>query len=1212
MNLNIDQKHNKDPDLEFRKIYNIKEIKLEYFINILNNCHLICENINNFPNKRNLLNYEILNQCYFNNNTTNNNNDNDLQQYYEVSIYICEFISLFCTCIYSQQNISSFEDLIFQNLEKNFNNNNNLKYFELSSILCCSFGLYFNNENYLNKYFNFKTFSYLINYFLVQNKILQSKSYQIILELFGELFIFYSLNTQNKRIIKFIEEIQENFNNNLKILENFNELNLINFIKLIIFISKIHLNYNFSLLFYETGKEILHFCMEYICPKFFNLSIELFSSLCKNEELSELIFERFNNSISDIFNLEHFLIIIQDYSNELNKCEIDYQRINFEECEGLEFILELISKLFFYNNKILIKICNNSKFNLINNLFQLILSQIPISLKSKCFDLLTSICKNNYFIEEIFKILENSQILTNEQLKNNKGGIINDINEIENNQQTYLLLRSFIRFLSFLIFNHNKEFEINKYHQFLFENCLLKLSNLIYFNLEEKWLILCELSQFWNNLCNYSINYNIEFLRCVFCDQRFFQSFLLFINENNCPIETLFCIFRMFLSLIEQENNFELHMNSIDHSSFLSLIKQISWSSLILKKIILCIGENDKDLQFVSIQLALKLILISPNIVEINFSNLETYSIKNIIKCLILDEKEDNNNEINIRNSLLCFLNSLNNSSYFLRFICGYDLSNIPNSLIKSNLDKGILIKLIEKIINSESVKNYPIFSSLSFQLILKLCNNIYTITPLLNLIRSSSLNILERLLEQLTNLNSSKRSIGLFLQLIGIESSESSFKQTSSTTLHLFKLLFGFDNYLNKEHRIIQIFEFIDRINNEEESIEISKGLFESIISFLNNLNILEFIKNNINEYKLIFKELIINLIKKCLNIEIFEITKNLSNIIGFLSTIIYNNKIFKFLNINESIILLSLNLNLLKHFYEFQHNNSRLGIYLFLSNLINYHFKEINNNNNNNNFNNLINNYKNFLEILLIIDLNSEIIINKISLFSFIESLILINNFNFLNYFIEQNIYQLSNDWIIYEENYEQGSYLLEFKLSMFLKYNLNNLNKNFLINNNIIQSLSYNNYWNNLSKIYSTCNYKEISELQLNISLKILQIFNIIIIFNKFNKEEFYNFYLNYYNSIYSILDFSGLITIKCLKFLKELINFLNNLKEYFQKNNFQELFNKLKSLNNRFKSPEKYEDLFIKKFNSKNKNFSNKDFNKINKIIKEILILLEKIY
>jgi len=1188
--------NNKDPDTLFCQGYSTNDVNANQIADVLNRIRDTVRNLVFVPFNNVVVNYERFTYPSY----CNYDRNRESETFYQASMALAEFLALLTNLVHNGAGFNGFYDKIRPILQNEWTECARCPHFQ--RLAAAAFGIVTNDQELIDKFLNADTLCFLAETLLLQGRICQTRSFQVVLEVFGDVFVFQLMSCQYNIIRKCIEDDRKLLQDGMA---NFDSSVILSFLKLITTISRFRDSSDFAHMLYQNGSEVLHFASSFIVPKPFSISVSAFASLIKNKELADIIYQRFNDSISDVMNIRRFYLAIKGHASDMNTCEIDRRKLSSEDTKAIESILELSQAMFYHSADCRKSIASNPEYDLINSLFQLILSPIPATLKARCFDCLSSLSLDEQYLFEIWGQLDSCQILTDDQIECGTGGIISDIEETEVHERTYPLLRSFVRFLSFLFIEIAPPIKIDRFHMFLFEHCLMKIQNRIFNNINEKWSMICEVSQCWTNLSKFPIGGIKPFLRTALCDQRFIRCFISYVSEQECPLETLFCVFRMFLLIIDRESCFTQNMDSSDHSSYVAFTKQLSWSSSVLKRIILCIGELDRDLQITCITLAQRLAESSPSITQVVFSCSEAHAIRSFKRCIERDESEDDSNCYNVRNALLCFLNSLTGSSYFVRHVCGFDVSDAPRSLLKSTLEKGILTKIVSKIISTEAVKNYPRFSSLSLILMLNLCDSIYTVTPTLNFLRSSSLSFFEKLLNQLQNERSSKTSIGNFLCLLSRESHESCDKQSNGKTVASFKALFGNDNYYVKNRRVVLVFEFVDRIEDDSESSEIVHGLFEVCASYLSNKGVLSVLHENSSSWITIFVELIDHLMECCKRTTHQITTEYITKTISFVGNFLFFKGMIGQVDSQVSLQVLNNALKTLNYLYELQHNDSRLGLY----SLISYIFGSIKNHNSG--LNSCFSNHMVTFENIVMNDMNHESPIVKSSVFAAIESMISLFTGEFLEHFIEVSISQLSTDWLIFEEDCESGAFVLTSKFSMFSRFASSHQRAAFLINCGLIPNITYLSFWSGIAEFYSTSTTNPLSEIKMNIASKAIKILTSLVIHNINNSDlysQLYDFLSKVSNALCAVLDFGGLFTVKALYLLDDLCSLCTVIQWSRLSDNFT-IPNKLRLLKSRFLSQETWRELIRKRAGYVDTMPSQKVIKEAEKVVQHIVKVLE---
>jgi hypothetical protein len=727
------------------------------------------------------------------------------------------------------------------------------------------------------------------------------------------------------------------------------------------------------------------------------------------------------------------------------------------------------------------------------------------------------------------------------------------------------------------------------------------ISTRLYGHFNEKWSILCEITQAWTNMFLHEEEIYTPIMRTVLCDQRFVKTLINLIKEDDCPMETILCSFRLLCAVAERENEFTKHMDSSDHSTFIQLAQQISWSLEVLKKMILCIGEDDKDLQICSISLSQYVAINAPYISQVVFARSNPKNA--FVRVFKVDEEENDishgEEELTVRVRLLNFLVSLGETSYFTRSICGFDVNDPPTSLIRSTLEKGILKVLLEKMdVKNQNRNNFPRFIASSLQLMLLLCNHMYTIGPLLNLLRTSEHSFFDKQLKSLQDKNSSMKAIGSFLQLISREATDS-MRNTSNTTPQVVQILMGAEGYGDKRERIVLAFEFVDRIDSSDDAECIAKGIFEAVVAIISNKQSLEIMK----KWHETWAQFILLLLQKSSTITNSNSTMFLTQACGFIARYLFAENSFGPVSEHNTAKIFSESIGALIRLQEMVHNGSKMGIYTLISSMFaRGHPSE--------QIKSIYNGYNHEIAAALISDISIEPPAARAAVFACAEALISFANDDALDGFIETSITQLQSDWATYDEDTERGTFIITSKLSLFTRYlSTPNRSPKIFTDNGMITQLCYRPFWESIGEAFSTSTTSGISEIKLRTASNSLRAINTLMVAapNSMNvKEEVEHFIATFQESFKTVISFGGYFTLEALGFITNLCCFLALVDTQLP----DELIARLVELKYRFEKSERWRELLRKKA-GKTSMPSLKTYAIATKQIKKIIMVVDQI-
>lgn len=1140
-----------DPETSFLKAYSTTDITSAVLISSLKEAHQSTSHVTHVTNNSvisDIYNPELITfSIYTSQPFVSTIRDRESRPFLESIIGCSTFLCYLAQLVFMEKSIQPFVDGIQEELNETWNDCTRCK--TMQNVLRAAFGLVADDSNLIKEYFNAETLNFIATTVLLQSSLTQSKIFQHILEVFGRIFVILPIQKRINYVNSFIEEEKKNAKNCNDIEKRDSCFQA--FLKLIRNISGLLKGSDFSMRFFQDGSNFLHYATDFVSPSLYCIFLQTLACLVKNKELAENVYQRLDKSISDIVNLRRFVNAIIGHSEDLSSRKIDQQLLNDEESYGLEAVIELLTSLCFHSKNCRNNLLSISNGDLIRSYFLLISSPVPASLKGKCFDALSVLTADEDKCTTIINIFRSSQILTRESVEKGNKGIISDIDLIEGEEHAFPLARSFVRFLS-LLFKNGSNLDCSLYHQFLFEQCFMKLRERIFSHFNEKWGLLSEISQCWTYMANdkhsNKVNGNQCLLHSAFCDSKFLQEYINFLLEDDNPQECILAIFRLFLILAEKETKFKAsELDKSDRSFFVSVADRLSWSYEALVKVIQCIASRDKDLKICSIQLARYLGIKIAKISQVVFSKTQARAIPTFRKIIKYDEPEDT--DINVRNLVLDFLISLGSSSYFLRYLSGFNLSDPPKSILSSTLDHGIISILIEKLCQSETVIKYKQFTSYSLKLLLLICDNYLTSHSLINLLSSSNHKFFEKQLSLSQTINTPKESIGALLQLIAREATDGMIDSSSGTTVITFKTLFGINDLRNQRQRVVLIFNYLDQIDNSPDSLDISTGILQSILAYGSNIFIKNLMKENKDSWRLTWYEFLVAILNKIKQLSSPQTTLCLSKTVGFISSFLLSEKLLGTFNIEELKTIFTTTIYSLKHLYELQHNESRLGLYTLLSCCSDLRLESI---------------YTPLEKILLPImenDLQSSIPVVIASVFTTAEGILPISTEKLFGKFIEKTLLMFPSSWNLFNDNYESGSFVINSQLSFYICLLTYQSSKyaDKLVTNALFGNLANEKFWSSIVQRFITSTTSTASDLYIKTATKAIRVMILLsIIYSSKNdviNYLIYEYFLKYHHSFYSILLYNGPITVSTLSFVKDLWTFIKITPNIINNDDFE---------------------------------------------------------
>ncbi|OHT04731.1 hypothetical protein TRFO_06160 [Tritrichomonas foetus] len=1157
MSKNKDTKHT-DPEVDFMEVFTTDDVDGKKLTDTLQKCREMISKIQNVPTNSVILNFEIFTRHPFGSSLR----DRESQPFYEALLYVFKFI-LF---LRKTENLRQYSDQIRKELHDEWSNLSRCP--QLQHILKAAFGLLTDDPEFLDSSFQPKYIAFLADVVLLQSLLCQSRFFQHILTAVGKIFVLIPVQEYPKRIDEFRDnerKSEQNENNNSdKILnqdkQHSNDFQA--FLRLVGNISQLRNgNDDFAYTFHHVGNNFIHYATDFVSKSLFATFINTLAALTKSREIALEFYKRLNDSLSDIVNLKHIVEVFSGYAEDFQNSEISHHKLDYDDANSLEAILRLFSAFFKYSSEIRAEIVdeksqessnynslfessnnNNSKgeknWNFVDSIVNLIHSPIPASLKSACFDTLSTLTVDERRTKELWAILEKCQILTKEFVETGKGGIITDIDTIESDAKSFPLARSFVAFLSSLLENIPPLQDFGLYHRFIFEQCLMKLRTRVFIHFHEKWSLLSKICQCWSNLALHKCESTKYLLQTALCDSRFIRELIVLINEEDIPQETLLCIFRLLLIITTLEPSFVESMNPSDRVYYTPITKSYSWSSEALVKLMQCVASNDTDLQLIALNFIQHLAKTSEDISQTVFSRVQAKSITSFKKVIDVDENEEEG-ERNVRNTLLELLISLGSASRFVRYVCNFDMMDPPQSILGSTLEKGILPEILRKMKETEAAKNYPIFAANSLKLLLMICDNSLTSKPLLNLLRSSHHSVFNTQLRLLQDVNASLTSIGCFLQLLAREATDSMNDSYSGTTLQTFRILMGIDA---REHRkrVVLFDEFLDRIDNSREAESVSRGVFETTVAYLSSTSAIKSMKDNQGHWINVWIQILLHIFEKLGKLTNQESLNFLSQSVSFIGMFLFGHKTLGDVPFEERSKVFPSACQTLRQLNMNSHSRMlKLGIYSLLSNLDVSDLKQF------------FIPYETAFIVDLSNDLQAETPVMKAAVYTVAESIIGIAEVDLLtekfiikaiNYLQHQ---QNEND---YFSDHKSAAPMISAQYSFFNRLLITKPEDylSVLIENCLIERIAKEPFWNMIRECYYTSVQYPSSETNLQVASKALHVITAICVYaseNQHVNQEVVNFYLSHYEEQFiPVFHLPDHLTNNALKFLLDLYRFL----------------------------------------------------------------------
>ena len=997
------------------------------------------------------------------------------------------------------------------------------------------------NGNDVKKFYTPETMDFLTHSLLVQSQLCSSRIFSIVLESYAKIFVqqFIAQKECNKIIKNFADQQGNPYQT------------LVHFLRLVTTISNLWHGNDFAEYFSKEGKDYVQYSHDNIQPELFNTIVDTLTSLCKTEKLTNVIIKHINVMSSEVLNFDNFYEAIVGHADDLGVCEIDRKKLSRSDSLALESVLHFLAAIAKHGLIFSVIQAPRDKSSsaerikeITTALFQITLSAVPATLKAACFDLIAELPKeyNSLYWNELnsSKLLLPEYLVSNKKSDKNKRGIISEIELVEKPAMQYQLVRAFTRMLASLLKDGAPSTGFRTYHNFLYKYVISNIHIWEFLFQYEKWGLISDIAQCWTNLANYQKEKAGVLYETVFRDQGLIKNLMMLIDDDSAPIETILCVLRLLLILAEDEND-----KTQDVTILTSVEEQIGWNSNIVFKILKCAACMDRDLQIVSIHLLKKLCLSSPNVVQVVLSKPSARAI-DIIKYIINDEEDEPSDEANknVKCTLLYFLLELGSESYFLRNVCGFDLHDPPISIKNSNCSEGILVTILDKLHLHDTHLYSPVFTSLSLRLILLLCENQLTIAPVLNLLLSSKHKFFNDQLSMLRDYRCQKSTIGCYLQLLARESSSNADAIFTGSTQVAFNNLLTSSGGSENSKRNILILEFIDRIENDNDSVLVANGIKEITISFLSNTHAKEMMKLNHGLWLLGWSMFVSTIMEKILTLSNQETTSILSETAAFAAHSLFKKEIFGEIENDEIIKIFGASLQALICLFEGKQKNARTGIYTIIETTLHSLNEETRNE-----CKKIFYNFEQKVMNALIVDADDEMPILESAAISVAESLIPIATVQSYNSFIASIIKQLEGDWNIYKSDKIAGSFIVKAKCSLLARYIASVKDKALLrvfVEEGICYKLSFEPYWGEIASSYSESTTSNEAEVKLMMGSKVLKLISTLAVANSLSddtKRHITLFLKKFKSSFVEVLNNGGQTTLIGLEFIADLITLIS---------------------------------------------------------------------
>lgn len=1113
-----DDKQRERPEACFVRLYQVTEITSDILVSSLDSARETLALCAALPRGSTIRDFEIFTRAPF----SSAQRDREFAAFHEACLHAMGFVALVAGAVCRGDSLTPFSDRVREKLFDDWENCSRCP--ELQDVMRAAFGLGSGDNELLDRSFNGEVLAFLADSVLLQSSVCESEVLQLILERVGHLFVFQAIASYPQRVRRLIDNERKGVTD-----EGAGNGDFRAFLRLVACISGLRCGSDFADKFIEEGNDFLHSASEFVSPALFCGYLQTLAALCRSKPLAENVLRRLDESISDIMNLQNCILSIKGHAEDFNTYEVSQGYLGRDDVEGLESVLILVRSMFFESDECRHRIADDQDFNLVDSLFQLILSPVPASLKARCFDALSALTMDETRCQDLWERLNSCQILTEDFVERGKGGILDDIENIEKEERYYPLARSFVRFLSFLLRHKQVPVDFEFYHQFLFEQCLLKVRKRNYEHFHEKWALVSEICQCWTNFSLQSFEDNVCFHRTALCDSRFATELVILSCDEEAPQETLLCIYRLLLLVSQHEEEFRKYMDVGDQSSYVPMTTRLSCESRFLVKLVHCISSRDQDLQIICIDLTQFLASRAGRISQLVFSR--SKAIRIFRSCIRVDESEEDL-ERNVRNKILALLSSLGKSSYFVRCVCGFDMSDVPRSFLRSSsLDRGIIPDILAKLHKTEASKNYPHFAARCFEFLLTVCDETCTCTPVMNFLRSSTHSFFNNQLTMLEDRHSLPRAIGCYLQLIAREATESEGTSHHATTLMTFRLLFGTQGFREHRSHVVLVLEFLDRIGSSDDGTCIAQGIYECCVAYGSNRNIRGLLMEH-GEWRTSLCQFILGCLGKARNLFNNQATSYLTKACAYVGDLLFVSQVTGRVSAQDSARIFSETLVTLHRLYELNNTEARFGLYSLLTSIkmtpVGDAFRES----------------EKFFSAA-IFDLESSKPVMRASVFSAAQSILdLVDPARFVE-FIRASVDVLQLNWELFDHDQRSGAFVLH---SQFNFWNCLILHENTafgreLLDMCVVDRLCHDRFWNLLNRYYSTSVTSSLSESVLEMASQCLRIIcNFGALFG--DREDLHRqtreLFLNYHSVLRSLCNTGGLFTLIALKFLDVLFS------------------------------------------------------------------------
>ena len=893
--------------------------------------------------------------------------------------------------------------------------------------------------------------------------------------------------------------------------------------------------------------------------------VNMLTSLAVNEQWAKKIFDVLTEpSAVGVFSMKNFVVAISAHADIFRR-ELDADRneykIDTQEGLGLEAIMRLLSVLYKMG-----KVPEQAK-GIEKKLAVLIASPVPCSLKACALELMGSM---GIALWEYFE-----QRVSVSMIESRRGGILGDIETIERTEKKFFLPAAIAHFIQWQLENENvrspKSFDI--YHKFLCKYALVSLRQQWEFeHVEMKWATLKAICGAWIAGCDlkrHEVCFDTIFRSAVADDlvDGMVSELLLELADEGIPLDAILSVVTLLLILCKNEHTFIDRSQLSGKPCSPSLVNQLSKNSEALTKLLACIASPVVELQIKCIKLLKYLSVNSPLIVQCLLARQEACAIQ-IFEAVIDDDVTTGENGVSPRYELMRFLLKLGRNSFFLRHVAGFDLHDPPKSITQSKLTNGIFPKLVEKLCTKTTYRDSPQFAAAAFSVLLNICENQLTAIPLLKFLRGRFFTAVP-----LWETDVGTRVIGYFLQMVARDASYS--QDGLSYVIPVFSELTKTVSVSDISTRAILLLDFIGRIENDEDSCEIAKGVKDIVIAYLNERRLVALMKREPDVYQRLWILIMTGLLERLPTITRNVTTVILADTLAIIGEMVISNKLFGDIDIAQSVRIYAKALESLAHLLEMDQSGSRNGIYSFMNSLVKSTKESPE----------LVSVTQDFEQVILRAaqqDCVSELPVLRMTVLSFLETLVAYRCLTSSEYFLSfmtQRVSEISNDWQLCELDQQSGLMCLAAKCSFLTRFLTTSPDParegRFLLDEGVIYRLSRPSFWNGLKEAFTTTDKYYRSICKLETAGKIVRLVTTISFVFSISESleiQLSRFLTDFSDSFAGVLEQGGLyenvVTCETARFLRDLSALLASIEQPNILKKTSEIWDKVPPLFRRF--------------------------------------------